>query len=648
MTYALNNADGLGSDNVAEEHNSRLGSSEIFRIIRRHLALIALIVVGGMAGTAFWLASQGPNYVASAAILLRNLELPSETIATVTDDGVVSSTQVFTEVEVLRSREFASRLARALGLMSDPAFNPALVEPDPPSWLDRILFRLGLSSPEEPEDIAPQRQHAEVTEKLLELYNVTASSQHNVIEISAHYSDPALVAQIANETARLYIDMQTDEQLTKLDRDIQYMRRRSEEITASLSRQQANLTRLMLESQLLDEDAMRTLIAEQNRLRTRLETSAVDESAREDLQTRINQIDVELERRVGAQLRLDEGRTALETEATRLDSVKKRLDELQALRDSPNPNVEQISFAEVPSEPAGPNIKSTLAVAFVILTLLGIVAAMLRESLDDRVLHQEHAESLTGLNVLASLTRIPRKLLRRHRAPHLCLASQAAPGYSNAVRALVSAAMEDAEPGRAPIVFIGSAKSGEGKSTVVSSMAVAAALDDLRVLVIDFDVHRFGVTKTFGMRRGQFAFSEVLANRKTFEQAVKPTGQAGIELLNFRPGSNMSRRAFWPESAQDIIAAMRQDYDLVLIDTPPFLASEEAGRLHEIVDKAILVSGWGESRRGTLVQTARLMRRSGLPVIGIAINGVTARSAQAYGYLAFRDDYYQAKDASKV
>lgn len=648
MTYPLHDAASQPSHDLTSELNSRLGGSEILRMMQRRLGIILMVVIVGMTAAALWLASQSPIYTSSAAILLKNLELPSETVNPGPDTGFVSSTQVFTTAEVLRSREFVSRLARRLDLMADPRFNPALVEPKPPTLLNRFLIRLGLSDTDATRDMPQERQHAEVTAKLLDLYTVSASEQHNVIQIRAQHEDPVLAAQIANETARLYIDIQTDGLLAELDRGIRFMRQRSQEIAASLSRQQISMTRLMLENQLLDDTAIRTLLAEQARLRIRLEASDADAQGRDDLQARLQQIDTELIARVGAEIRLTENQTALETETNRLDAVNKRLDELEAQRGSPTPNVEQISVAEVSSAPSGPNVKSTLAISFVIFGFLGVVGALLRESLDDRVLHQHHAESLTGLNVLASLVRLPRATLRRHLAPHLCVANDASPSYSNAVRALVSAAMEGAEPGRAPIVFIGSAKSGEGKSSVAASMAVAAAMDDLRVLLIDFDVHRFGLTETLGMWRGQFTFGNILSSRETFSEAVRTTEYASIDLLNFRPGSNFSRRALWSENAHDVIEAMRQAYDFVVIDTPPFLTSEEASRLHEIVDKAILVSRWGATSREMLVQTARMMRRSGLPVIGIAINGISARAAHAYGHLAYRDDYYRSKEVANA
>lgn len=106
----------------------------------------------------------------------------------------------------------------------------------------------------------------------------------------------------------------------------------------------------------------------------------------------------------------------------------------------------------------------------------------------------------------------------------------------------------------------------------------------------------------------------------------------------------MSRRALLSDAAQDVLGAMRGAYDLVIVDTPPLLASEEAGRLHGIVDKAILVSRWGVADRETLAQTTRMIRRSGLPVIGLAINAVSPRAAQSCGYVSYSNDYYRSEE----
>lgn len=646
MTHSLTDLSTNSFHDVADNLNSRLGRSEILRMMRRHLAMNLLVMITGLTATALWLAHQVPVYSATAAILLRSSELPSETADSAPSPGVVTSTQVFTEAEVLRSRDFAWRLADRLNLISDPRFNPAMVEPQPPTWFDRILDRLGLSEPEADRDMPPDRQRAEVLAKLLNLYSVAASEKHNVIDIRAEHSDPILAARIANETARLFIDLHANEQVSDLERDIRFMRERSREISSNLSHQQTRMTSLMLENQLLDDSAVRTLVAERSRLRTRMEAAQADAPDRDALDERIQSIDAELAQRVSAEIRLAEYQTALHTETERLDAINKRLDELEAQRQSPIQDVRQISVAEVPSTPSGPNVPSTLAISFVVFGFLGFLVALMRENMDDRVLHQDQIERLTGLHVVASLTRLPKASLRRHLAPHLCVASDASPGYSNAVRALVSAAMEGAELGRAPIIFIGSAKSGEGKSSIASSMAVAAAMDDLRVLLIDLDVHRFGLTRNFGVKRGQVTFGEVLSSRGAFSAAVKKTGHEGIELLNLRPASKLSRIVLRSESAQDVIGAMREAYDLVIIDTPPFLAAEEAGRLHGMVDKAILVSRWGEASRDTLAQTVHMMRRSGLAVIGIAMNAISPRSAHSYGFLAFCDDYYRSKRPS--
>lgn len=606
--------------------------------------MILLIVVTGMVATALWLTSQASTYSTTAAILLKSTELPSETVSQVQNPGVVSATQVFTEAQVLRSQRFATRLAERLDLMSDPRFNPALVEPEPLSAIDQLLIRIGLRDPGFAGDNSEDRQQTEVVAKLLDLYSVSASEQHNVIVIRAQYTDPVLVAQIVNETARLYIDTQIDEQVAELDRDIQFMRQRSEEIAARLLEQQTKVSSLMLENQLLDESMVRNLLAERSRLQIRLEAPETDLRSKEELQARIADIDAQLGSRLSAEIKLSGSQTVLQTEASRLDAIKKRLDELEAQRETPTPSVVQISRADVPTEPSGPSVRSTLAVSLVVFSFLAAVAALLRESLDSRVLYKDHIERLTGLNVITSLVRLPRGLLRRHPAAHVYVASDARPGYSNAVRALVSASMEGAKSGRAPIVFIGSAKGGEGKSSIATSMAVAAAMDDLRVLLIDFDVHRFGATRRLGMRTGKLSFGDVLSSRAAFAAAVKETGHAGVDLLNFCPESRMSRRVLQSERAQEVIDATREAYDLVIIDTPPFLASEEAGSLHRIVDSAILVSRWGEVDQETLAQTARMMRRMGLPVVGIAINAVPARTARSYGFLAYRDDYYRAKE----
>lgn len=613
------------------------GGQDVLMMLRRNTLFIILVALIGTGATWVWLVSKPAVFSAGAAILLVEQEMPSEAGSSA-DGGGVTPTWVFTEIEVMRSREFATRLANRMDLMADPRFNPALVEYAPPGPLEEVMLRLGLSRERDWRGAPAAEQQEAVVSKLQSLYFVSGSAQHSVVEISARHSDPGLAAEIANGVASLYIDETVAEERAHLDRTVGFLRARSDTLATLLSRQQVDMASLIQDNRLRDDDFVRRLLAELETLQNRLETLPDGAPTRGETHDRVSEINRILNRRVGAELKLIQQDLALQKDLTRYANVSQRLSELEAQRDAAKPNARQISVAEVPVVPFGPNIRSSLALSVVVFTAAGMVLALVKENLDRRVNGYRQAELSTGLPIIGTLPQIPRSILRKYGSPHQCMAKQAFPPFSHAVQSLVTAVYRAAGDDRAPVVFVGSAVPNEGKSSTATSMAVAAAQDDLRVLVIDFDVHRRGATRALQAQPGKHKISEIMSDPSTLYRALQKTPFSGVDILNFKPGSNFSRRVLRTKTATTVLDRLRTDYDLIIFDTPPYLVSEESNRLEGIIDGAILISRW-RSDRDVLTQTAMRMRQNELKVIGVAINGIPVKKAKLYGYTAAYEGY---------
>ncbi|SFG68597.1 capsular exopolysaccharide family [Palleronia marisminoris] len=619
---------------------SALGGFDLVQIARRNFALIFVLTAVGLALTAFWLNRQPLSYASTAAIMLRASETPSDTTADRTISAPVNANQVFTEAEVLSSRDFITRLAEQLNLIADPRYNPALGEPKPDSVLRRALGNLGLIDTQDPRMLSELSQIDAVVDKLSSQYSVTASEKHNVIQLSARSPDPTLSAEIANAAATQYIEMLSAEQTANLDHLARFLSQRSEVIASNIARLQTEVATLIQENELRDQATTSELLAEKASLRARLDAASSDFSRRSLLENRLDDITRALESRVAAEIQLAERELILSTETDRFDAVRQRLGELEAQREAQSPDAAQISRAERPRAPEGPLFASTLAVALVAFFLLGVLGAVLREHMNRLVLSPADAESATGMEVITSLPRLLDNTLKRHGGPHGVMAHDANGAYSNAVRALVTSVVDEAAAGRAPVAMIASAVSGEGKSSIASSMAVSASLDGLKVLLIDLDVYRQGSSTSLQAEANPHTLADLFSEVVPLTSYISASPHERLDVMTFKPNSRLPLRVFDTRAAQRIFKTIRRDYDLIIVDTPPFLASEEAARLAAVVDKAILVTRWRMCRRELLATTARRMTRSGFDVVGIAINGVSPRSAQAYGYYSYTSDYY--------
>ena len=639
MTYstedlAAPNRIGTAWANLADGgFNRRLPDLDILAILRRNLRFIVVIVALIVIATGWWVSRQPPIFQAGAALVLEASDTPSE-LDTGQNQGNVTPTTVFTEIEVMRSRDFAANLAERLDLFADPRINPQPIAPTESGMIARTLRTLGLSAGGTVEEMSADARRERAITNLQGLYAVSGNPRHNVIEITSTHRDPVLAARIANGVAGLYMNNTLSKQVANLDRRIKFLAARSDELSGDLSAQQVAMTSLIQDNKLRDDDATRLLLAELTPLQRRLNGLSEGSEARQTVQTRIDEIEKVLNSRVSAEIELAKQELALQTDMKRFDTVNQRLSELEAQRDAAQSNARQISVAEVPRTPIGPNAPASLAVALVAGTLLAAILALFREGLDRRVRSPGQTEAETGLNVIASLPKLPWSALRQHKRPHAIIAANAYPAFSQAIRSLVTAVDARGEGG-GRFVFVGSPLAAEGKSSIATSMAVAAAMDDLKVLLIDFDVHRGGATAAFKAPPGKTTVGSVLGDVDLLEKTIQSTPYPGVDFLNFRHGSRFSRKVVNQKGLSKSLDALRERYDMIIFDTPPYLISEESNRLGRLSDTAILVSRWGRTDRSTLTQTAQRMQRNGLNVAGIVVNGVEPRRAEVYGYVDY-------------
>lgn len=610
----------------------RLPEIDIVLILKRNFKAIAIFVVVVTSLTAWWLARQPPIYAARAALVIEASDTPSETDDRANAAGPVTSSTVFTEIEVMRARGFAERLADRLDLLQDPRFNPALAEYSMPSALESLLIRLGLSEKDDPRDAPPEVLRDNAVTNLMGLYSVSGSANHSVVDITARHSDPELARRIANGIATLYLNNSMKKETASLDRRIRFLTARSNELALSLTEQQVAMTNLIQDNKLRDDEATRILLAELKPLQNRLDNMAQGATGRAQIEARIAAIDRILNNRVSAEIELVKQEFALQTDMKRYDSVTQRLGELEAQRDAVEPNARQISAADVPKDPVGPNTLATLVVTAIASAALAAVMALIRDGLDRRVREQDQTEAMTGLPVLASVPKLPWRVRRNHTHPHLVVAADALPSFCQAIRSLITAVHSGATEDGGRFVFVGSPISGEGKSSIATSMAVAAAKDDLKVLIIDFDVHRSGASRALGVPAGTDTVGRVLSDPALMTASIKSTGIDGLDMLNFQRGSPFSRKILNDRGVKESQEVLRRTYDLIIMDTPPYLVSEESNRLDSLSDVAILVSRWGRSSKHALAQTVARMQRHGFQVVGIAVNGVDARGTDVYGY----------------
>ncbi|MDX1614269.1 MAG: polysaccharide biosynthesis tyrosine autokinase [Candidatus Promineifilaceae bacterium] len=305
-----------------------------------------------------------------------------------------------------------------------------------------------------------------------------------------------------------------------------------------------------------------------------------------------------------------------------------------------------IEPASVPSEPVGPDVTGTVLVAAAMGFLLAASAAYVLEYLDDTVSSAAEVERQTDLPTLAGIAQIDEEEV----GAKLVTISKPRSPVSEAYRVLRTGVQLSSidSPDQATLM-VTSANPAEGKSLTIANLAVVCAQAGYRVVIVDADLRRpmqhklFELTKnrgltTFLLEIGlSSATEEVLA---ALQRAIQPTETDGLSVLTSGPNPPNPSELLGSAKMEMVLNTLGENYDFVLIDSPPVLAVTDAVVLSRRADAVLLVADAGATRKGPLKQAVDQLRAGNAHLAGVVLNRLTARSDGYYTYYYYRDSYY--------
>ena len=171
------------------------------------------------------------------------------------------------------------------------------------------------------------------------------------------------------------------------------------------------------------------------------------------------------------------------------------------------------------------------------------------------------------------------------------------------------------------VIQVTSAMPGDGKSTVLANLASSVAMANKRVLVIDADLRRPTQQTIFGIK-SELGLTSVLNEECSLANAVQQTSVEGLYVLPSGPKpNNPSEALMLPEFGQ-LIDDLRDEFDLILIDTPPMLAVTDASNVANHVDGVMFVMRIGRNAKPMVKRAITMLKGLHVNVIGLIINAV--------------------------
>jgi polysaccharide biosynthesis transport protein len=352
----------------------------------------------------------------------------------------------------------------------------------------------------------------------------------------------------------------------------------------------------------------------------------------------------------------------LNTNHAVLESISKRINETSIASDSPISNIQIVEPAERPLLPSYPQALRNLLLATALGLVLGVSLALLREHMDSTMRTPEdvwRAVAVPTLGVVPHLKSLARLEYRFNRLPKGSPLRRLTHRWSSGGLAGPSALTVSHHPlsllaesyrvirtvlflGQAErppqVILLTSAQPGEGKTTITLNLAITIAQSGRTVIVVDADLRRGNCHLPLGMQN-RYGLTQVLADSLPLEEGVQSTAVPGFSLLSRGSIPPNPTDLLGSSKMKEVLAALRERFDFVLIDTPPALAISDTAVLSVLCDGIVLVLRNQSTTTDSAQHVIERLQAVGARILGAVLNGIDIRDPNYADYRHYYSSY---------
>ena len=648
--------------------------TDYLRVIRKRKRVILLSFVLVLASTIYYTSKQTPLYSTSCKVKIEQrksvAEILTELVTWSPGDAMVS------QANLIKSYAIMEKVANKLGLI-----NPNLAESDKMARVKGIQAQV-------------ETEQVEYT---------------NIISITATSGNPKLAADLVNTVASVYVETHFENKKREASNVKRFVKNQLDSYAVELERSEQQLQRFRQQNPLVAETDIKSASPVQNDTRVTSLQQEIVESELELISLKSRYTDehpevITLKRRLEkSKLDLSDTLIQLAAQQKELSSkeiklvqlkrnvtvaediylmFKEKYEETRVLEAEKAQDVTVIEPGALPTKPIKPDMNTNILIGLFSGLLIGLIMAFVTESLDTSIGRIDDIEELLKVPVLGI---IPSTSLERgkpsikDRFKKREQTSEKAELQSR----LISLFKPTSIPGeaykalRTQIDLTGLKKVGnsilftsaaprEGKTQTLCNLAIAFAQSGQKVLIVSSDFRKPIIHRLFGLKRSP-GLTEILIGKASWKKVINTATDMllggleyeriirtqGIENLHIITGGertpNPAELLSLPEMDY-LIQELKQEFDVILFDSPPILPVTDAAILGAKTDGAILVYQAGKTSRHALVRSKIQLEQVNVKIWGVVINNLKARFIedvtpyQKYRYYG----YYGEKKEKRV
>ncbi|CAM7007066.1 polysaccharide biosynthesis tyrosine autokinase [Klebsiella quasipneumoniae] len=314
-----------------------------------------------------------------------------------------------------------------------------------------------------------------------------------------------------------------------------------------------------------------------------------------------------------------------------------RQQELNIAKSSAIGNVRIIDNAVSEPKPIKPNKPLIVVVGFIFGLLFSVGMVLLRILLRRGIESPEQLEEM-GINVYASVPvsewlskNLAKNKINRKESDILLAVENPADLAVEAIRGLRTSLHFAMMEAKNNILMISGASPNAGKTFISTNLAATIALTGKKVLFIDADLRKGYVHKMFG-GNNEHGLSDILSGQAALDNSLKHVKEGGFDYIGRGAVPPNPAELLMHPRFETLLKKVNNEYDLVIIDTPPILAVTDAAIIGRYAGTTLLVARFEINTPKELMVSVKRFEQSGITIKGCILNGIVKKASSYYGY----------------
>ncbi len=328
-----------------------------------------------------------------------------------------------------------------------------------------------------------------------------------------------------------------------------------------------------------------------------------------------------------------------------------KVQELSIIKAGTVGNVRILDEAQSYAKPVKPKKPLIVVLATLLGGMLSVALVLVKAALHRGVENPDEIEQI-GLSVYASVPKsnlqleLANKLARKKRNTDLTLLAESNPADLSieALRGLRTSLHFAMMEAKNNVLMISGPAPGIGKSFVSTNFAAVAAKTGQKVLLIDADMRKGYLQQCFGLN-WENGLSDLLSGKVTRDVAVQSAKVENLDIITRgQVPPNPSELLMHPRF-KELVDWASENYDLVIIDTPPVLAVTDPSIVGAIAGTTLMVARFGQNTVKEIDVARNRFEQAGIEVKGVILNAIEKKASSSYGYGYYNYSYGDSNKA---